>query len=486
MGTTDSVGWSYGTVDIPGTVALLIAFTLLFVSARWARSGLGVRIEISRKYVHVAANLTGAALPYLMTRATLMAAAALFVPMLIAMAHRSLLPGVVDRERSVDGPVMALCAYGILLVCAPSEIAIAVPMCVAGLADGVAGLLGSRTGVPRMSGSHRSWIGTTGAFIAAFFIVSIAHSAASVWPLALTVGLVVAAVAASIEVASPSQLDNFTLPIGTFVALQIAADWQIADVLPRLGEFTASVAIAVLAVRRRWLTVPGAFALTVVALFSFWTIGWRGVFILAVFFVMSSLLTRFRPDRAIQDDAAHGRGVRQVFAIAAPPLTFSLVFWATGYNLWALAFVTAVAVACADTFATEIGRFSRREPILVTSLKRVPRGTSGGVSVLGTLASVGGAALICFTASVLGLIAPTMLGITITLGVIGALADSVLGATLQEHWACLDCGVVQETRPSCHHGARRIAGLPFLNNEAVNFLTVAVLGCCSAILGFYL
>src|SRR5438093_5230732 len=45
----------------------------------------------------------------------------------------------------------------------------------------------------------------------------------------------------------------------------------------------------------------------------------------------------------------------------------------------------ALAAAAADTWATEIGAFSPFAPRLITSGRQVPRGTSGGITVLGSL-----------------------------------------------------------------------------------------------------
>ncbi|TBU41905.1 integral membrane protein DUF92-domain-containing protein, partial [Dichomitus squalens] len=47
------------------------------------------------------------------------------------------------------------------------------------------------------------------------------------------------------------------------------------------------------------------------------------------------------------------------------------------------------ACCLGDTLASELGILSRSRPILISTLKPVPPETNGGLSVVGTLASVG-------------------------------------------------------------------------------------------------
>src|SRR5438132_211998 len=100
----------------------------------------------------------------------------------------------------------------------------------------------------------------------------------------------------------------------------------------------------------------------------------------------------------------------------------------------------AIAAAAADTWATEIGAFSRFPPRLFTSGRRVARGTSGGITALGTLGGVAGAVTIAWLAYVLAPrgAAPGLVTLT-GAGVVGMLADSLLGATLQGKYQCPAC-----------------------------------------------
>jgi uncharacterized membrane protein len=150
----------------------------------------------------------------------------------------------------------------------------------------------------------------------------------------------------------------------------------------------------------------------------------------------------------------------------------------------AAAFLGALATANGDTWATELGVLSRREPISLVRLARVPRGTSGAVSALGFGATVAGAALI----GLVGAIAPAAFSTTalsafivaVVGGTAGALVDSIVGATLQARFRCEACA--RDTEGAVHHcGARTVhtGGLRWLGNDAVN-LTATLAGALVA------
>lgn len=99
--------------------------------------------------------------------------------------------------------------------------------------------------------------------------------------------------------------------------------------------------------------------------------------------------------------------------------------------------VALYACSAADTFSSEIGILNEDWPILITTFRKVPPGTNGGVSILGLIAALMGGTIIGLTSA---LVIPTadrttkfvLLFVGTGSGLFGSLADSVLGATMQK------------------------------------------------------
>jgi uncharacterized protein (TIGR00297 family) len=102
-------------------------------------------------------------------------------------------------------------------------------------------------------------------------------------------------------------------------------------------------------------------------------------------------------------------------------------------SLWVLRIVmlAALAEATADTVSSEIGQAFGGTPFMLTTLRRVPPGTDGAISLKGTLAGIAAAALIAATgAPALGM-SPAECAIAFAAGAAGLFFDSILGATVE-------------------------------------------------------
>ncbi len=165
--------------------------------------------------------------------------------------------------------------------------------------------------------------------------------------------------------------------------------------------------------------------------------------LLVLFVVASSLATRYRiaekRRRNVQEGRSGERGVENVVAhIVLPTALAATVGAGTVLPAWiAVAYASALAFAVSDTLASEFGVLMG-EARSILSLRRVPSGTNGGVSLVGELfalvgagavALIGWGLFVAFRAST----GPTgvFLLVVTTAGFLGCQVDSVLGETLE-------------------------------------------------------
>ncbi len=264
-----------------------------------------------------------------------------------------------------------------------------------------------------------------------------------------------------------------------------------------LGFIFAAV-IALAAKRARSLSKSGAIGALVTGTLIFGLGGWQWAVLLLGFFISSSLLTRlFGRRKASLNEKFDKGGVRdsgQVLANGGVAAVFASLHFFFPQATWTwLGFAASMAAVNADTWATELGVLNPSLPRLITTWKPVERGTSGGISLGGTLAAAGGAGLIALLAAVCTpslKILPASFsllwlvgGITLA-GLAGALFDSLLGATVQAIYLCPQCRKETEKHPrhSCGMQTTRLRGWRWLNNDLVN------LGCAlmGAVVGMLL
>ena len=232
---------------------------------------------------------------------------------------------------------------------------------------------------------------------------------------------------------------------------------------------------------------------------------------LIAFFLGSSKVTRVGAERKKKLEDGHqvggNRNWVQVAANGGLATAIAACFWLVtrragdhpelrlDFDAFASASRLQAAYLChyaccnADTWASELGVLSRASPILVTRpWRRVPPGTNGGVTWMGTAASALGGLLIgaVFWAVGAALQPPAPAGapaqwpivlVGAAAGVLGSLIDSLLGATFQYSAFCeAKQLVVEAPSPTAKH----ISGWDLLDNHQVNFLAAAATSAIGA------
>jgi uncharacterized protein (TIGR00297 family) len=97
-----------------------------------------------------------------------------------------------------------------------------------------------------------------------------------------------------------------------------------------------------------------------------------------------------------------------------------------------LGFVASFCTKLSDTCGTEIGKAYGQRTFLITTLKPVPRGTEGAVSLEGTIAGVIGSIAIATVGWLLGLISPLGILICAIAAFVATTIESLIGATIED------------------------------------------------------
>ena len=266
--------------------------------------------------------------------------------------------------------------------------------------------------------------------------------------------------------------------------------------------------LALLLVRTKSLTKPAILVAGALGLYLF--IASPLFLILLLFFLASSsLLEKIKQneDQKKADEITEKTGKRdswQVLANAIIPL-----FWVIFIQIQSAefiqdltltqvpalcAFLSSISAATADTWATEIGVKSGSTPrLLMNPKKKVTPGTSGGITLFGTLGGVAGIsaiiAIYLFTTFVFSIESEESLSLsTITLhvlfifvgGITGLFADSLLGSWIQAQYYCPVCMRHSEKKqhPAClptnDQPLKKIKGQIIVTNDVVNLLSISI------------
>ena len=262
-----------------------------------------------------------------------------------------------------------------------------------------------------------------------------------------------------------------------------------------LYGFLIAVIISILAYRAHSLDKSGALSAAVMGTIVFGLGGLQWAILLLAFFITSSAFSRAFKNRkqGLGEKFSKGnqRDMGQVFGNGGVATVFVLLhtLYPESTVSW-VGFAASLAAVNADTWATELGVLNPTPPRVITDLRRrVEKGTSGGVSLFGTLASLLGSALIGILAAFLNPTEPVSaaywsLALLITLsGLAASLFDSLLGATVQAMYYCPTDQKETEKHPLHTCGTKTIhtRGWAWLNNDLVN-LACGIFGSLTALM----
>lgn len=280
-------------------------------------------------------------------------------------------------------------------------------------------------------GGRRAYIHyTAGAFAGALLVMAYLGS---IEPLVLIIGVLVALMLRSILEGREDAYMIIMLGVAMTIFLFIELDFQV-DILLLFLAAAIALIFGYSSFRVGAADLSGLFsgALIGVLLIVFADVRW--FLVMLAFFIIGSASTRFQYARkktmGVEQERGGARGYKNAFSNGLVGTGAAVIFGLTGDPLWAALFVGSIATATADTVASEIGVTGGR-PYMITTLKQVPEGTNGGVTVKGEAASLLGSLIIAAIAFGLQIITLPVFLICILAGFLGTNIDSVIGATLE-------------------------------------------------------
>ena len=246
--------------------------------------------------------------------------------------------------------------------------------------------------------------------------------------------------------------------------------------------------IGFIAYRKRQLNLSGVIAAVVMGMAATLMGGFTSLS-LYLFFLISAAVIGKLSKRIRGLDRIHKKGGRrdavQVLANGGAALAAMLIHAFDSNPVYLAVFTACLAEACSDTWASEIGVLSKSEPVSILTFTKVPKGLSGGVSLLGTCSAMLSSILYgIFAFSCYDGINLSLVMVVIFSSFAGVMTDSVLGATLQAHFYDEKEDIITEhSRDREGNALKLVRGLRFMDNDMVNLTSNIITFVLASALG---
>ena len=223
--------------------------------------------------------------------------------------------------------------------------------------------------------------------------------------------------------------------IGTAMTMLLIQELNYqADLQMVVAAVIVAFAFAYFAYRSKTADLSGRFSIALVGIILLVFANPRWLMVMIVFFMLGSLATKYKFEYkkriGVEQGQSGARGYKNVFANGIAATAAAVLYAVFLHPVFIVMYVGCVATAAADTLASEIG-VTGGIPRLITTLKEVPIGTNGGVTLVGETVALVGGFIVSLAAYLLGVITFPMLAICTLVGFIGTNIDSLVGATLE-------------------------------------------------------
>ena len=378
-------------------------------------------------------------------------------------------PGDLERVAESGIVIYPVAVLGLILLFPTRPDIAAASWAILAAGDGLATLIGAHVRSPKLPWNREKSVagliaGATGAAAAGVCLACWTSLGMSAPPPTwfIYAAPIAAAIAAAFVETVPIRLnDNISVPFtAAFVMWSLSlVDLNVARAAwPGVStSFVIAVGANLLVALGGWragtVTVAGAITGAVIGVAVWLGAGWQAWSLLFVSFAIAAACTKIGHQRKATLGISEERGGRRgpgnaiantgVFAWAAM-LSIGLANPVPAI----LAGVTAMVTAASDTVASEIGKAFGKTTYSWMPVRRVPAGTSGAVSLEGTVAGVVAALLLSVYALSVGLISAGVVPVVVAAATLASFAEGALAARFEKDG--------------------------WLNNDVLNFLNGAI------------
>ncbi len=212
----------------------------------------------------------------------------------------------------------------------------------------------------------------------------------------------------------------------------------LTDSLQWLVGFVLNTLLILILRRLPILTTSGWIHSGILGTVLWGCLGWKGWLSVVFYLILGSLVTKlgfsYKQKEGIEESRGGRRGPENVWgsAFTGTALAILIQFDIVSKQLLLVGFAASFAAKLADTFGSEIGKRYGRTAFLITTLKSVPPGSDGAISLQGTLASLLGSFLMTTFMYSLDFVQNKISFIIVfTSGIIATLIESYIGAIAQ-------------------------------------------------------
>lgn len=234
--------------------------------------------------------------------------------------------------------------------------------------------------------------------------------------------------------------------------------------------------VAFITIKKKAFTVPAALSACAVLVTAAVCGSWAGIVIVlaayGIIFAVDMIVgERSEKVTGAINQRTGARGIVQVIANALAATVAAVAGFIFDKPELMIVYTAALTECLADSLASDVGVLSKKDPVDICRMKRIKRGLSGGVSLLGTASAFFGCLAMCLISYIFFGISVKVTVAVLVIPMVGILIDSILGSLVQAKYKCAVCGKATEKTAHCGQKTDRVGGLKIINNDAVNIIS---------------